>query len=271
MYKLLIVTDREDIRQMFENEIDWAKLNFRSPRIVDNAESAIELINTKPVDAVGLHLPKAKAASLVRFLNYGRPSLPVFSVYAALDKQLNVLRDTSHLLDKLHQDFSEDTYDAETMLTMQRDELIHDMLSGEYGEWERVESLLSLTRIRINSKGTCVLYEIDMPQGDVFSDHHYHAQRRLERALRNNFFGRYVDGIYYAVAVLTPRHVRLVCIPMMNEAPEDAESFAARADEHVQDSISRIREYLDLDMEVRESAWLHGLQEFIEHAKENHA
>lgn len=268
MYKLLIVTDREDIRQMFETQVDWARLNFRTPRIVDNAESAIELINTKAVDAVGLHLPKTKAASLVRFLNYGRPSLPIFEVYASLEKQLNVLKDTSHLLDKLHQDFSDDVYDEETMLTIQRDELIHNMLSGEYGDWERLESLLKLTRLRINPKGTCILYEIDMPQGDVFSDHHYHAQSRLERALRNNFFGRYVEGIYYAVAVLTPRHVRLVCIPMMNEAPEEAERFAARADQHVQDSISRIQEYLDLDMEVTESAWLNGLQEFIEHAKE---
>ncbi len=268
MYKLLIVTDREDIRQMFETQIDWAKLNCRTPKMVDNAESAIELMNSSAVDAVGLHLPKAKATSLVRFLNYGRPSLPIFEVYSELDKQMNVLKDTRQLLDKLHQDFSDEVYDEETMLTIQRDELIHDMLSGEYGDWERLESLLKLTRLRINAKGTCVLYEIDMPQGDVFSDHHYHAQRRLERALRNNFFGRYVDGIYYAVAVLTPRHIRLVCIPMMNEAPEEAESFAARADEHVQDAIGRIKEYLDLDMEVAESAWLDGLKNFIENNKQ---
>ena len=155
----------------------------------------------------------------------------------------------------------------ETMLTIQRDEMIHNMLAGEYTDWDRLRSMLTLTRIRIHAEATCVLYEIDMPQGDIFSDHHYHAQRRLERALRNNFFGRYVDGIYYAVAVLTPRHVRLVCIPMMNEAALDAEAFAARADEHVQDSISRIREYLDLDMEVTESAWLNGLKEFIENVK----
>ena len=267
MYKLLIVTDREDIRQMFETQIDWASLGCRSPRMADTAEAAIELINTKAVDAVGLHLPKAKAAHLVRFLNYGRPSLPVFTVYSSLEKQMNVLKDTRRLLDKMHQDFADEGYDEETMLTIQRDEMIHGMLAGDYTEWDRLRSMLTLTRIRINAEATCVLYEIDMPQGDVFSDHHYHAQRRLERALRNNFFGRYVDGIYYAVAVLTPRHVRLVCIPMMNEAEEDAEAFAARADEHVQDSISRIREYLDLDMEVTESAWLNGLKEFIENVK----
>ena len=73
-----------------------------------------------------------------------------------------------------------------------------------------------------------------------------------------------MEGIFYAVSVLTPRHIRLVCIPMMNEAPESPESFAARADEHVQDSIARIKEYLDLDMEVHSSAWLSGLREFIE-------
>lgn len=267
MYKLLIVTDREDIRQMFETQIDWMKLSCRTPKVVETAEEAIQLLNTSAVDAVGMHLPKAKAAELMRFLNYGRPSLPMFEVYSSLEKQMPVLKDTRQLLDRLHQDFSDDVYDEETMLSIQRDELIGNMLSGEITDWHRLESMLKLTRLRINPEGTCVLYEIDMPQGDVFSDHHYHAQRRLERALRNNFFGRYVEGIFYAVSVLTPRHIRLVCIPMMNEAPESPESFAARADEHVQDSIARIKEYLDLDMEVHSSAWLSGLREFIETEK----
>lgn len=269
MYKLLIVTDREDIRQMFAGEIDWARLNCRMPRIVGTAEEAITLLNSSAVDAVGIHMAEAQATPLVRFLNYGRPSLPMFAVYSSLEKQMPVLKDTRQLLDRLHQDFSDDSYDEETMLSIQRDELIHSMLSGQQNDWDRVKSLLRLTRLRINPAAVCVLYEIDMPQGDVFSDHHYHAQRRLERALRNNFFGRYVEGIFYAVAVLTPRHIRLLCIPMMNEAEEAPESFAARADEHVQDAIGRIKEYLDLDMEVVHSAWLDGLRAFVEAEKES--
>lgn len=267
MYKLLIVTDREDIRQMFLQEIDWARLSCRTPKMAETAEEAIELLNTSAVDAVGIHLAEAKASPLVRFLNYGRPSLPMFSVYSTLEKQMAVLKDTRQLLDRLHQDFSDDVYDEETMLSIQRDELIRDMLSGAQNDWARIKSLLKLTRLRINPNAACVLYEIDMPQGDVFSDHHYHAQRRLERALRNNFFGRYVEGIFYAIAVLTPRHIRLLCIPMMNEGEEDMDSFAARADEHVQDSISRIKEYLDLDMEVVSAMPTENLKAFVETEK----
>ncbi len=263
MYKLLIVTDREDIRQMFQTQIDWAQFSCRQPKVVDCAEEALKLLSSSAVDAVGMHLPKHKAVELVRFLNYGRPSLPIFEVYASLEKQLTVLKDTRLLLDRLHQDFSDEAYDESAMLSMQQDEVVNAMLSGEFEDWDRLESLLTLTRLRVNSEKTCVLYEIDMPQGDVFSDHHYHAQRRLERALRNNFFGRYVEGIFYAVSVLTPRHIRLVCIPMLNEAEETPEAFAARADEHVQDTVSRIKEYLDLDMEVTTSAWLNGLKELI--------
>ena len=270
MYKLLIVTDREDIRQMFLEQIDWARLSCRTPKVVEGAEEAITLLNSSAVDAVGIHLAETKASPLVRFLNYGRPSLPMFAVYSSLEKQMAVLRDTRQLLDRLHQDFSDDSYDEEAMLSIQRDELIHSMLSGEHADWERMESLLKLTRLRVNADGGCVLYEIDMPQGDVFSDHHYHAQRRLERALRNNFFGRYVEGIFYAVAVLTPRHIRLLCIPMMNEAEEEMESFAARADEHVQDSITRIKEYLDLDMEVVSAVCLENLRAFVESEKETY-
>jgi hypothetical protein len=72
-----------------------------------------------------------------------------------------------------------------------------------------------------------------------------------------------VEGIYYAVAVLTPRHIRVVCMPMHGQAPETRENFGKRTDEHVNDSIQKIKEYLDLDMNVSQSAWLDSVKDLL--------
>lgn len=268
MYKLLLVTEQKEIQDLFRQEIDFSAMNCRAPLLVATAQEAIELLNSKAIDAVGYHLPKDTAAPLVQFLRYGRPSLPIFEVCAEKDKQMTILGELINILNRLHADFSDDYYDEDAMMTLQRDELVHHLLAGEMHDWEVLERGLKLIRSRIDPNRAGLLYEIDLPQGDVYlSEHHGHAQQRLESALRNNFFGRYVDGICYAVAVLTPRHIRLVCLPGQSDMTETPEAFAQRADEHVHESIQNIKEYLDLDMTIMQTLWLDGLRELLAPAR----
>ena len=268
MYKLLLVTDREDIRKLFRDQIDWAGLNCRPPFIASSAQEGIDLLNTQAIDAVGYHLPKPDAIPLSRFLRYGRPSLPIFEVASKLDKQLMILHEMADMLNRLHADFADEYYDENAMLNIMRDELVHTLLAGEWQDGESLKRELKLIRSHVRPERPCVLYEIDMPQGEVYlSEHHGQAQERLESALRNNFFGRYVDGIYYAVAVLEPRHIRVACMSTSKEEWEDAAAFAARAERHVQDSILKIKEYLDLDMAVVQSSWLQNLNELLRPAQ----
>ncbi|MBR3017983.1 MAG: hypothetical protein IKH57_13070 [Clostridia bacterium] len=264
MYKLLLVTDREDLRAQFRDQIDWAKLNCRAPYMASSPQEAIDLLNSKPIDAVGYRFFNMDGMQLTKFLRYGRPSLPIFLVCETPGQQVPVLEQTVSVLNRLRQDYADAYYDEETMLTIQRDELVHSLLAGEMGDWEGVMREMKLIRAHVSLDEPCVLYEIDMPQGEVYlSEHHGHAQERLESALRNNFFGRYVEGIYYAVAVLTPRHIRVVCMPMHGQAPETRESFGTRTDAHVNDSIQKIKEYLDLDLTVTESAWLDSVKDLL--------
>ena len=264
MYKLLLVTDQEDKIALLQHQIDWPSLGCRAPQIVRSAEAGVELLNSSAVDAVGYSL-KGDSTPLTRYLRYGRPSLPIFEVAEDFEKQRAILKETVQLLDRLHADFSDDYYDEDAMLTLQRDELVTQLLSGQLRDYAALERELRLIRSRVDAHGVCALYELDMPQGEVYlSEHHGHAQQRLESALRNNFVGRYVDDIYYAVSVQTPRHIRLLCLPLQMEEPEPSEAFLARAEAHVQDSIQRIKEYLDLDMQIVSAYRLDGLKALLE-------
>ena len=261
MYKLLLVTDRTDIQAMFRDKINWARLDCRAPYFAYGPQEAIDLLNSKAIDAVGYRLEKQDAFPLTKFLRYGRPSLPIFEVNDDPQKQMVALRQLTAVLNRLHSDIYDDYYDEEAMLTIQRDELVHQLLAGELTDWESVKREMKLIRSHVSLDQPCVLYDIDMPQGEVYlSEHRGHAQQRLESALRNNFFGRYVEGIYYAVAVLTPRHIRIVCMPMHGQEKETPEAMGKRTDAHIAESIQRIKEFLDLDMEVTRSAWMESLQ-----------
>lgn len=266
MYKLLLVTDQPTVRDMLESRIPWMAMGFGKPLYAAGAREAAALMEAQEVDAVGCSLPGEEVLRLDAFLDAQKPFLPVFELCNDAQRQLSLLYEARAVLNRLKADFSDEDYDAASMLTMQQDELIHSLLAGQVEDPGAFMRCMRLLRLRLDGEKTCVLYEIDIPRGDVYITEHQHAHVRLERAMRNNFFGRYEDGVYYASAMLSPRHIRLVCVPMIGETPGSREAFAARTDRHVQDGIMMMKEYLDLDMTVARTAWLErGLRELTAH------
>ena len=185
MYKLLLVTAQKEIQDLFQHQIDWAAINCRAPLLAETAQEAIEMLNSKAIDAVGYHLPKDASAPLAQFLRYGRPSMLVFEVANEKEKQLVILGEVVRMLNRLRADFSDEYYDEDTMLLMQRDELVANVLAGKVHDLDVLERELKLIRTRLDWSRTGLLYEIDLPQGDVYlSEHRGHAQQRLESALQ---------------------------------------------------------------------------------------
>ena len=265
MYKLLLTTDQPAIRELFEHGIAWEREGYSQPIITDSPLEAINLLRTKPIDAVGFYLCNVKVDPLMNYLQADRGSLPVFSVYQTAEKQRVVLKELRGLLSRLHSDFADEVYDEGAMMSIVREELTHSLLSGEITKKEVMVRWLQMIRAEIAYEGPCMLFELDMPQGEVYmTDLWHHGQERLENALRANFFNRYAEGIYYAVAVLTNRHIRLVAIPR-NGLQLDTASLARKTNAHVRDTIETIKEYLDLDICVQESGLLNSLADFIVH------
>ena len=265
MYKLLLATDQEVIRQAFQ-EYPWNRMGFHAPLIVSSSEEAIDALNSHAIDAVGYYFEKKNGVKLSSYLRYERPSMSIFSVTMDSEKQLMVLKELSEMMYRLHSDFSDDPYDDETMRTLLKDELTHRLLSGKIEDFAMAERQFKVLRSHISFTRPCMVYELDMPQGDVYMSLHYNALERLERALRNNFFGRLIDKVYYAVVVLSPRHIRVAAIPRAGE-DQDLKEFEQRANAHVEDSIDRIKEFLDLDINVRQCGMIENLKAFTPAAK----
>ena len=262
MYKLLIATDKPEVRAV-SDAIDWKRLGFRTPIIASTPAEAVEVLSGKAIDAVAFTFVGMPVTPLRDYLHVERPSLPIFTLVEDTDKQAVILSELRHVLNRIHADYADIPYDEDTMRSAMRDELVHRLLCGEIEDFSLVERELQLIRGHISATRPCVVYEMDMPQGDVYMLQHASAIERLESALRNNFFGRYIDHIYYAVAVLTPRQIRVAAIPEAG-LDQDLDDFGKRADAHIRQSLNMIKEYLNLDINIAESGFIRNLKAFTE-------
>ncbi|MBQ9197199.1 MAG: hypothetical protein IJ157_08140 [Clostridia bacterium] len=260
MYRLLIATNEPSVLDKLNGSVDWASLNFHQPTVVGTAEDAIQQMENNRVDCVAYMLSSSEARRLSKYLNTVRPSLPIFEIRRSLEAQMRILNDMRRVLDRLHDDSSDEVVDEKTVMSMLRDELMHNLLAGEISGEKELRGRLQMLRSHLSLVRPCVFYEFDMPQGEVYLNFQWHyGSERLERALRNNFFGRYCDDIHYQVAALTPRQIRLIACQRDDRENEPEESLLERADQHVDQVLNQIKEYLGLDMVITQRMVLPSL------------
>jgi len=267
LYKLLLVTDRDEVRQAFLKIDNWEEMMFRPVTMIEDVEEAIDYLESHAVDAVGYSIANAPVAPLHQYLN-NRPSLPVFQTHKHDDTLRRELMDISRFLGRMHSDDTDEYYDEQTVLNMLRDELMRQLIREEISSREQLLSRIKLVRANASATMACYLYDFDLPQGEVYlADRWHYGSERLESALRNNFFGRYIDDVYYDVAVLTPRHIRVFACPRFNtEKNNDEIQQAVQA--RVRTVLESIKQYLDLDLDLEQMTVLPNLFALVRETEE---
>ena len=163
MYRLLVVTNEPAVLERVRSTMDWDSLNFNPPMIVETAQQAIDAMETKRVDCVAYLLESMEARKLRNYLNNIRPSLPVFEIRRTPEAQIATLHDMRKVLDRLHGDYSDEAYDEKAIMSMLRDELIHDLLAGEITNEKVLRGRLEMLRSHLSLTKQCVVYEFDLP------------------------------------------------------------------------------------------------------------
>ena len=264
MYKLLLVTDRQDVRQAYESITNWGQMMLRPITIIDSVEEGLEYLRRNSVDALGYCLANDDVAAMRQYVA-DHPSLPVFQSHTDPSLLVEEMQRTRRFLDRMHMDDSDEVFEEKVALQMLRDELMNQLLAGEIITKEELVGRVKLVRANASLVLPCYLYDFDLPQGEIYlSDRWHYGRERLQSALRNNFFSRYVNGIYYDVAVLTPRHIRVfACLRMDSElSDEKAERMIKK---HVDKVVNDIKNYLDLDLDLEQVTRLENMYELIGH------
>lgn len=253
MYRVLFATNEPAVLEPLNQITNWQSMSFHDPMLAGDADEAIRLMESKRVDAIAYMLDADEARKLSLYLNNMRPSLPIFQIQRTLDAQKEEIINLRRLLDRLHADMSDEVYDEAAVLDILRDEVTHNLLAGDVAADAQLRGTLQMLRSFVSPDKQAILFDFDLPQGEVYLSAQWHyGSERLENALRNNFFGRYYDDIYYCVAVLTPRHIRVAACQRYDTESISENDLLQKANSHVEQVLDNIKEYLGLDMVTTE-------------------
>ena len=269
MYKLLLVTDREEVIDTFAKVHNLADMMMDPVTVIRDIPEAIAYLERNAVDAVGYSFRLTDPAPLHTYLMDVRPSMPIFQTH----HHDNTLRDelvrVRAFLDRMRMDDSQEGMDEAQALQYLRDELMHQLLAREIPSPAELKSRLKLVRAQnISTDKPAFLFDFDMPQGELYLDGRWrYGRQRLESALRNNFIGRYADGIHYGVAMLSPRHIRLIACQDKGGSDENPKDCERRVRAYVDDKVARIKQYLDLELELEQFTVLSSINEIADNNK----
>lgn len=264
MYRLLLVTDRDDITEAFSGIQDWGRLMFDPVITLDEASDAIAFIDRNYADAVGITLANQDPAPILRHLEARHPFLPIYQPQSQADALREELRLVREHLDRLHADFSDDDYHVEMAVERLRDDLMRRLLMQEIKTKGELSSRLSLSRAHFAPDKHSFLYELTLPEGDQFLHSRWrYGPERLETALRANFLGRFVDDVYYGAALLDPGHLRVIACQVANVPEEDLDILSRRVHAHINKMIREVKDYLDLDLSIAQYSMLDSIDNLV--------
>lgn len=248
MYKLLLVTDQQEIADAFNAVKEWELMGFRVPRVVATVHGAVASLRMNHADAVAIALPAQEEAALLDHLMAFYPFMPVSRASANTVMIQSDLTELRRLLNRTHADFSNDDFAEGDMMQLCRHEFFRALLDNRIAEPTDVKRYMRLLRSRMDADKPCVVIELAMMgDKDYFHGRWHYGPERLEVALRN-FFGVELSGMRMLVSVLPDDRIYLLACPMLGAA--GSESMTGAVSGHAQACITHVREYLDLDLSI---------------------
>ena len=68
MYKLLLVSDKEEIRSLYRRYAEWNTLGFEQPDVAENAQQGIDLLSHRRYDAISSLLSVSEGKKFFAYL-----------------------------------------------------------------------------------------------------------------------------------------------------------------------------------------------------------
>ena len=249
MYKLLLVTDREDVREAFLGIQDMNRLMFEPLALAAEATEAMHYLERPGADAIAVDMQNQDAAPLMAHLDERYPYLPILRTHRrgdALRNELSMLRDA---LDQLHGDFSD--YDNNPAMIMARlqNEALHKLLEERIANRDELASRLLLARSPICPKRPCLLFEFDLPEGAQYLESRWsHGFERLDLSLRANFFGHIPGPMVYTAALISPLRLRVLACSTEDITEKELDLLSSQAQREVLETAKQVKMFMDLEL-----------------------
>lgn len=257
MYRLLIVTENQNVIDMFASMDGWEAIGFKAPRLRSSVDEAVECMHKHAIDAIAVD-QSPTVEGINAYLDQNYPDMPIFPIEETVEKQWETVRDMFGLLSRLNADDSNDIYDPAYRLAKQRDRWMKKLLSGMIPTVDEIGKQMRMYRCEEQMDVPCMLARLSLQAGDSFLAERWHyGSERLEIALRN-FFGTRHDHMLLHVAVISQEEVRVLCYPTeVNDGLSENATY-----DYIQETVDQIDHYLGLPMKVLDVRRVPGIRTF---------
>lgn len=256
MYRLLIVTEKQSVRDMFEGMSGWEVMGFKQPRLRATTEEAIACMEKHHIDAIAMD-PGEAFADLNAYVEQNCPTMLRFEVEENPEEQLKTIRLLDRLLNQIRADHSNDLYDETNALQYTRERQLKAVLSGLVPTRKELNARLRMLRCPEQGDVPCIVARLGLDEDDPFlTDRWHYGSDRLEVALRN-FFGGEQPHMLVHVAVVSQDEVRVLCYPRQAKALEES---TVRV--FIEEVAQQVENYMGLRMKVLDVQSVPGLCTF---------
>ena len=251
MYKLLLVSDQEDVLNAFAGIKNWELLGFKQPHIRHDFEGTKDSLAKHHADGICIAVNPDQEELILAYLQEFFPNVSIFEAGRNEEEVLRYLSELKILLNRIHADFYNERANTRDVLQLCRHEFFRKLLNGKVRTSEDLRRNMRLLRSRMDADRPCLLIEIEQtaPYDQLEGRWHYGTDR-LEMALRNSFAGDR-NGIHILPTINTDGRILVLACPLHGvETPLTVNAMTAMLTAYAAESIEHMKEYFGVEMHI---------------------
>lgn len=250
MYKLLLVSDREDVLNAFAQIKNWEIQGFRTPHIRNDFDGAKESLSKHHADGIAIALAPEEDERLMEYLRSEYPNLSVFEAGTTPEEVIGYLTELKTFLNRVRADFSNDGFRELDLMTRCRRDYFRKLIHGHVEKKEDLYRNMRLMCSRMDPDRPCMVFRLEQnaPEGRLEGRWH-DGPERLEFALRNSF-GSDCEGMHILPIVHTDGRITVLAVPLRDAEGLTGESMTAMMTAHTSDSIAHLKEFMGLELKI---------------------
>lgn len=246
MYKLLLVSDKEEVRRLYDGFSEWEKLGFERPAVAANAQEGIALLSKNRFDAVSSLLSVSEGKQFFQYLSR-RPEM--LGMETARD-EARLRREISSARRTLSsRDATRKMKQVDDFTRVMQGEFFCDLLRGAPLDAGRIdERMRSLKMQAVVAARPVTMSSFRLPQGDYFlAEVWRYGRDRLENALKN-IFENGDDRMHFVLLIINPHHMRLLGLPREEMSEQEV---AEHMKTHLGRCQASLEAYFELTLDIK--------------------
>ncbi len=253
MYKLLLVSDREEVLKAFGEITNWEMLGFRQPHIRNNYDGMLDSLQKHHADGIAIAMTEQNEENQIyAYLQQHYPAVSIFEAGTNQEEIIRYLGELKTLLNRIRADFSNENFSEADILQQCRHEFLRKVMAGKMTDQAELRRYMHLLRSKMDADRPCLVMDIEQSavRDDRLEGRWPYGEQLLEGALKKSFGGNYL-GLHIFPSVYPDGRIVVLACPLHGEEKQlSEEEMKEEVTRHVTDGVLHLKEYNGLDLHI---------------------